>query len=58
MKKDTAIEWLEKILEGQKKEPFDYFEWKIAFDYAKEIEKKHIKEVYLKGLENHDLTYK
>lgn len=45
----TAIEWLEKILEGQKNEPFDYFEWKIAFDHAKVIEERYIKEVYLKA---------
>ena len=39
-KKQTAVEWLTKILENQKNEPFNFDEWTIAFEYAKEIEKK------------------
>jgi hypothetical protein len=40
--KPTAIQWLLKILEGQKDKPFDYEEWKIAFEYALEMEKEQI----------------
>lgn len=34
----TAVEWLLKILEGQKDKPFNYEEWLIAFNHAKEME--------------------
>jgi hypothetical protein len=40
--KPTAIQWLLKILEGQKDKPFDYDEWKITFEYALQIEKEQI----------------
>ena len=40
--KQTAVEWLEKILKGQKEQPFDDYEWEIAFNHAKEIEKEQI----------------
>jgi hypothetical protein len=36
---ETAIEWLIRILEGQKDEPFDYNEWEIAFKHALDMEK-------------------
>ena len=39
-KKQTAVEWLTKILENQKNEPFNFDEWTIAFEYAKEMEKE------------------
>ena len=35
--KQTAVEWLEKIRHGQKGQPFDDYEWEIAFNHAKEI---------------------
>jgi hypothetical protein len=38
--KQTAVEWLEKIHQGQKEQPFDDYEWEIAFNYAKEMEKE------------------
>ena len=41
-KKQTAVEWLTKILDNQKNEPLNFDEWKIAFEYAKEIEKDQI----------------
>ena len=41
-KTETPVEWLEKILEGQKDHPFNYSEWQIAFEYAKELEKQQI----------------
>ena len=40
--KQTAVEWLEKILKGQKEQPFDDYEWEIAFNHAKEMEKEQI----------------
>jgi hypothetical protein len=40
--KNTAVEWLEKIRQGQKEQPFDDYEWEIAFNYAKEMEKEQI----------------
>ena len=40
--KETAVEWLIKCLKGQKNDPFNYEEWSIAFEYAKELEKEQI----------------
>jgi len=40
--KETAVEWLEKIRQGQKGQPFDDYEWEIAFNHAKEMEKEQI----------------
>lgn len=45
-KNQTAVEWLTKILENQKNEPFNFDEWKIAFEHAKEIETKQIIEAH------------
>jgi hypothetical protein len=44
--KQTAVEWLEKIRQGQKGQPFDDYEWEIAFSHAKEMEKEQIKDAY------------
>ena len=49
MKKQTAVEWLKKILDGQKDKPFDYDEWCIAFDHAKEMEKEQINDACYDG---------
>jgi hypothetical protein len=38
----TAVEWLEKIRQGQKGQPFDDYEWEIAFNHAKKMEKNQI----------------
>ena len=40
--KQSAVDWLKKILKGQKDNPFDYDEWCIAFDQAKEMEKEQV----------------
>jgi len=45
----TAVEWLEKILQCQKDKPFDYDEWCIAIEHAKEMEKEQIIKAYLKN---------
>jgi hypothetical protein len=42
----TAVEWLEKIRQGQKVQPFDDYEWEIAFNHAKEMEKEQIIEAW------------
>ena len=47
--KQTAVEWLETILEGQKDKPFDFDEWSIAFEHAKEMEKEQIIDAHLDG---------
>jgi hypothetical protein len=47
--KQTAVEWLEKIRQGQKEHPFDDHEWEIAFNHAKEMEKEQIKDAYRDG---------
>ena len=45
--KETAVEWLEKIHQGQKVQPFDDYEWEIAFNHAKELEKEQIFDAYI-----------
>ena len=47
--KETAVEWLEKIRHGQKGQPFDDYEWEIAFNHAKEMEKEQIIDAYDEG---------
>ena len=47
--KQTAVQWLETILEGQKDKPFDFDEWSIAFEHAKAMEKDQIKFFFEKG---------
>jgi hypothetical protein len=37
-KNQSATEWLSKIIEGQKDKPFDYDEWLIAIEHAKNLE--------------------
>jgi hypothetical protein len=54
--KQTAIEWLEKIRQGQKVQPFDDYEWEIAFNHAKEMEKEQIEEAYMVGYYNHSVN--
>lgn len=44
--KQSAVDWLKKILKGQKDNPFDYDEWCIAFDQAKEMEKEQVIDAY------------
>lgn len=50
--KQTAVEWLEKILEGQKDNPFNYAEWSIALEHAKEMEREQMIGFYKWMLEN------
>lgn len=51
-KKQTAVEWLTKILENQKNEPFNFDEWTIAFEHAKEMEKEQNHSEYMRGWKN------
>ena len=56
--KPTAIQWLLKILEGQKDKPFDYDEWKIAFEHALEMEKEQIMNAYYQiGKDHPDMIF-
>ena len=48
--KQTAVEWLIHILEGQQDKPFTFGEWMIAFEHAKEIEKEQITEAFKNGI--------
>lgn len=52
--KTTAVEWLLKILEGQKDKPFNYEEWLIAFNHAKEMEKQQIIDAWHDGQNDHE----
>ena len=45
--KETAVEWIEKIRQGQKGQPFDDYEWDIAFNHAKEMEKEQIIDAFV-----------
>jgi hypothetical protein len=47
--KETAVQLLKRILEGQKDEPFDYDEWCISFDYAEDTEKEQMHAEYMRG---------
>ena len=38
--KQTAVQWLETILEGQKDKPFDFDEWTEIVEQAKAMEKE------------------
>ena len=49
-KMETAVEWLMRMLEGQKDKPFDYTEWEIAFKHALDMEKQHT-EIMLDGMQ-------
>lgn len=56
----TAVEWLELHLLGvishDSEELREMYKERIA--KAKEIEKEQMKEMYLKGIENYDPTFK
>jgi len=47
---ETAVEWLVRMLEGQKDEPFNYDEWQIAFKHALDMEKQQ-NEIMLDGMQ-------
>jgi hypothetical protein len=47
---ETAVEWLMRMLEGQKDKPFDYNEWQIAFEHALDMEKQQ-NEIMLDGMQ-------
>lgn len=50
--KQTAVEWLIDILKGQQDKPFNFEEWMIAMEHAKEMEKEHIMEAHYWGVLN------
>jgi hypothetical protein len=47
---ETAVQWLIRMLEGQKDEPFNYTEWEIAFKHALDMEKQQ-NEIMLDGMQ-------
>jgi len=49
-KMETAVQWLMRILEGQKDKPFNYDEWQIAFEHALDMEKQQ-NEIMLDGMQ-------
>jgi hypothetical protein len=51
----TSIEWL---FENLWDEPKDKLTWHSIFEKAKEMHKQEMKEMYLKGIENYDPTFK
>ena len=51
MEKQTAVEWLHEIAKQRELDKFD-------LEQAKEMEKEQLKEMYLKGIENYDPTFK
>lgn len=53
MSKQTAVEWLEKRFYFTKGQLID-----IDFETAKAIEREQLREMYLKGIENYDSTFK
>ena len=53
MSKQTAVEWLEKRFYFTKGQLID-----IDFETAKAMEREQLREIYLKGIENYDSTFK
>jgi hypothetical protein len=53
IEKQTAVEWLIECLYNNK-----HLTMNEIFKQAKEMEKQQIKEIYLKGIENYDPTFK
>jgi hypothetical protein len=44
-----GVEWLEKVYQRQKSQPFDDDEWNIAFEHAKEMDKERIMDAWDNG---------
>jgi len=53
--KQTAVEW---FIELFKDEPRFLNDFALEIEQAKEMEKQQMKEMYLKGIENYDPTFK
>ena len=47
--KQTAVQWLSSILEGQKDKTFDYDEWLITLQHAKGMEMEQINKAFYDG---------
>ncbi len=56
MNKQTSVEWLA----GQFEESYSYINeiFKETIEQAKAMEREQMKEMYLKGIENYDSTFK
>jgi hypothetical protein len=55
--KQTAVEWLIETITKKHDKDFSTF-YGAEIEQAKEMEKKQLKEMYLKGIENYDSTFK
>jgi hypothetical protein len=59
MEKQTAVEWLYKNLKSHFEHDGDLLEAvQMSYEQAKAMEKEEMKEMYLKGIENYDPTFK
>jgi flagellar assembly factor FliW len=56
MKQQTAVEWLWRWINDNQEATIE--EGIKAFEQAKQMEKEQMKEMYLKGIENYDPTFK
>jgi hypothetical protein len=59
--KQTAVEWLEKEIFRSYKfllQKVDCTRLEESINKAKEMERQQMKEMYLKGIENYDPTFK
>jgi hypothetical protein len=58
MAQQTAVEWL--IEQVKSKDWQDMFVWnkEEVFEQAKQMENEQLKNMYLKGIENYDPTFK
>jgi hypothetical protein len=54
----TAVEWFNQQLIDKQIGKGDSRDWDTIFQQAKEMEKQQLKEMYLKGIENYDPTFK
>lgn len=63
MSKQTAVQWLqEQLKKGVDFNPLDKNSYldnvEKLFNQAKEMEREQLREIYLKGIENYDSTFK
>lgn len=54
----SAVEWFNQQLVDRQNGKGDSRSWEEILQQAKEIEQKNLKEMYLKGIENYDPTFK
>ena len=45
----TAVQWISKILDGQKDQPFNYDEWQVTIEHALKLEEDQIADAFYRG---------